>query len=56
MNNTNKAEEYEICVICGKITSVPVSMPVDLRDNYAIGVGQICIECAGKLNREQSDQ
>ena len=46
VNNTPKTEEYERCVMCGALTSVPISMPVDWRENYEIGLGQICAECA----------
>lgn len=46
MNNTPKTEEFERCVMCGALTSVPISMPVDWRENYEIGLGQICAECA----------
>ena len=49
--STEKApstEEFERCVICGKLTCVPISMPVDWRENYEIGLGQICAECAKK--------
>lgn len=46
VNKTSVTEELERCVICGALTSVPVSMPVDWRENYEIGFGQICAECA----------
>ena len=39
-------KEFERCVICGKLTCIPISMPVDWRENYEIGLGQICAECA----------
>ena len=45
-------EELERCVICGKLTYIPVSMPIELRENYAIGMGQICDECAKKSDRK----
>ena len=32
--------------MCGALTCIPVSMPVDWRENYEIGLGQICAECA----------
>jgi hypothetical protein len=51
VNNTPNTEEFERCVICGRLTSVPISMPVDCRENYEIGIGQICSECA-KNERE----
>lgn len=48
MNNAPVIEEFERCVMCGALTSVPISMPVDWRENYEIGCGQICAECAKK--------
>lgn len=48
VNNTPETEKYEHCVMCGKLTCVPISMPVDWRENYEIGFGQICTECAKK--------
>lgn len=52
-NTILDTEEYERCVICGSLTRVPICMPIDLRDNYEIGCGQICDECA-KMNPKQS--
>ena len=48
VDKTPVTEEFERCVICGKLTCIPISMPVDWRENYEIGVGQICAECAKK--------
>lgn len=48
MNNTPNTEEFERCVVCGALTCVPISMPVDWRENYEIGLGQICAECVKK--------
>ena len=48
MNNTPNTEEFERCVMCGALTSVPISMPVDWRENYEIGCGQICAACTKK--------
>ena len=45
-DKTPVTEEFERCVMCGALTSVPISMPVDWRENYEIGLGQICAECA----------
>jgi len=49
-NKTNplQAEGFERCVMCGNVTNVPVSMPIDFRDNYEAGCGQLCSECALK--------
>ena len=51
VDKTPVTEEFERCVICGKLTCIPISMPVDWRENYEIGCGQICAECA-KIDRE----
>lgn len=51
VNNTPNTEEFERCVICGALTCVPISMPIDWRENYEIGCGQICAECAKKQQK-----
>lgn len=48
MKNAPDNEEFERCIMCGKLTCVPVSMPIDWRENYEIGCGQVCAECAKK--------
>ena len=40
-------EQFERCIMCGALTCIPIDMPIDWRENYEIGVGQICSECAG---------
>lgn len=44
----NNCEEFERCVICGKLTNILISTPIDRRANYEIRIGQICSECARK--------
>ncbi len=44
-------EGFERCVVCGELTAVPISTPIDWRDNYEIGCGQLCIECAKKQQK-----
>lgn len=48
-------EEYERCIMCGELTCIPVSMPIDWRENYEIGMGQVCAECA-KKQREADER
>lgn len=48
VNNTSNTEEFERCVMCGALTCIPAAMPIDWRENYEIGVGQVCAECAKK--------
>lgn len=42
----NRNVEYEICAFCGAVTDVPILTPVDMRENYEIGFGQLCQKCA----------
>ena len=46
MNTRHTVEEFERCVICGELTCIPVSLPIDWRENYEIGCGQVCAKCA----------
>ena len=52
--NELKTEEFEHCVMCGALTNIPISTPVDWRENYELGLGQICTECA-KKQREAAE-
>lgn len=42
-------QEKEICVSCGIETEYPKNMPIDLRDCYVEGIGQLCYECYAEL-------
>ena len=47
MNTENvPQEQFERCILCGALTCIPVDMPVDWRENYEVGCGQLCTECA----------
>ena len=48
LKNIFEDEEFEPCVMCGESTGVPSSMPVDWRENYELGLGQLCLDCARK--------
>lgn len=47
-----KTEEFERCIICGALTCVPISMPINFRENYEVGCGQLCAKCAERLQGE----
>lgn len=49
-------EEFERCVMCGDLTSTPVSMPIEWREDYEVGLGQVCINCRKKLRREEEKE
>lgn len=55
MSEKIEKQEYERCILCQKMTDVPVSMPIDWRENYEVGLGQVCAECA-KKQREETEQ
>ena len=40
---------FERCVICGKQTEIPATKPIDLRECYEAGCGQLCISCYQNL-------
>ena len=40
--------EVEKCVICGGETQYTKDTPVDQRENFIEGTGQLCKECAKK--------
>ena len=48
VNAIPEPEEFERCIICGELTDILVSTPIDLRENYEVGCGQLCAECASK--------
>lgn len=44
---------YELCVLCNKITSVSKDTPIESRDYYIIGAGQLCSECYQKVEESE---
>jgi len=43
--NKNVEEIYERCVICGELTEVLRETPINERDFYVVGCGQLCFTC-----------
>ena len=41
-------EEMERCVICGRVTDVPVRLPISKRKTYMPAAGHLCEDCCGK--------
>lgn len=48
-------EEYEKCVMCGEQTNVLSSTPIEQRECFEVGCGQLCLNCFLKL-RDSSSQ
>ena len=46
----------ECCVICHQETDIFEDTPIELRDNYVEGVGQLCPECVLKMEKEEKNQ
>ena len=47
--------EYEICIGCGDITDIDVETPIDMRNGYIEGAGQICSRC-NYTNRQYREE
>jgi hypothetical protein len=41
----------EICIICGKETTIDINTHVDFRYDYVEGAGQCCHECYVKTSK-----
>jgi len=50
MPENNEKPEMDVCVSCGCETKYPKSLPIDQREHYIEGAGQLCKTCATKLN------
>lgn len=45
--------KYEMCIICGAVTSVDKTTPIDKRPDYLPGAGQLCRKCAGENSDDE---
>ncbi len=48
--------QYENCVMCGETTKVLVQTPINCRENYIHGCGQLCEKCANIIEREETNR
>jgi hypothetical protein len=51
-----KDEEKDPCVVCGKETGYARNVPVDMREFYVEGVGQLCEECDAFIYGKKSGE
>ena len=49
-------EDFERCVMCGELTDIPVTTPIQLREFYEIGCGQLCENCYKTLQIEMNTE
>jgi hypothetical protein len=40
-----RPRQYELCRVCGRVTSIPTTMNTELRPYYIPGKGQLCLKC-----------
>ena len=52
LRDSSGEDTYERCVLCGKKTDIPVSMPVNRRKRFIGGCGQLCEDCYNTLKPE----
>lgn len=55
VQNAPKREEYERCIMCGVLTNIPVTMPIEQRENYEFGCGQLCPVCYEDIRKTAED-
>jgi len=44
-----KKEKIEACVLCGKPTPYLITTPINEREGYVEGCGQVCEDCRKTL-------
>ncbi|MFR9059426.1 hypothetical protein [Eubacterium callanderi] len=44
--------QFEVCILCGKLTNIPKETPVFARQGYVEGAGQLCKECLYKTKEK----
>lgn len=52
---SNEKSEPETCILCGKETGIMKNTPINYRENYVIGSGQLCSLCAEKLAKKRKN-
>ncbi len=50
--SADKLGDFEICIHCGKQTSVLRSTPIELRKGFIAGCGQLCSDCTRAMELE----
>ena len=43
---TKNEEEYDVCIMCGKVTSFKKTDHIDFRYGYIEDAGQLCFVCS----------
>jgi hypothetical protein len=49
-DNDFKVIPFEKCIVCDKVTNVPINLNVSLRHNYVEGAGQLCKTCHDNID------
>ncbi len=48
--------KYEKCICCKELTSVPKTAPIDEREYYIRGCGQLCPRCYRKISQSDNEE
>jgi len=44
-----RKEKIEVCVLCGKPTPYLITTPINEREGYVEGAGQLCANCCNEI-------
>ncbi len=53
-DNKVQKTQFENCIICGEETQILMSTPIDCRENYVYGCGQLCAKCANEIRQKEN--
>lgn len=48
-------DKIEHCVLCHKPLDILQSVPIDLREHYICGCGQLCADCYDEIAQDMQD-
>jgi len=54
MKDTLNKKEMDNCVSCKKETKYQKNLPIDYRENYVEGAGQLCEECYNEIYNKKT--
>lgn len=46
-------KKYEVCVLCRKQLDIPISAPIERREHYIHGCGQLCAQCYLEIVKQE---
>ena len=49
-------KQYDCCIVCGKPTEYRKDVPIDKRECYVEGAGQMCRKCYFEIYLKQGNE